>query len=74
MLKTQVTEQNKFFDTNIYNSESLMKFIKGVSIRNKNTATQYYSRLTLFENFVNKKYEINIDKLSNNHLTAVTVL
>jgi hypothetical protein len=54
MLKTQVTEQNKFFNSNIYNSESLMKFIKGVSIRNKNTATQYYSRLTLFERFVNK--------------------
>ena len=63
MLKTQVTEQNKFFKTNIYNSESLMKFIKGVSIRNKNTAKQYYSRLTVFEKFVNKDYEINIDKL-----------
>ena len=63
MLKTQVTEQNKFFNSNIYNSESLMKFIKGVSIRNKNTATQYFSRLTLFEKFVNKKYQISIDKL-----------
>ena len=63
MLKTQVTEQNKFFKANIYNSESLMKFIKGVSIRNKNTAKQYYSRLTVFEKFVNKNYEINIDKL-----------
>jgi len=40
-----------------------MKFIKGVSIRNKNTAKQYYSRLTVFEKFVNKEYEINIDKL-----------
>ena len=40
-----------------------MKFIKGVSIRNKNTAKQYYSRLTVFEKFVNKNYEINIDKL-----------
>src|SRR5688500_12433163 len=63
MLKTQVTEQNKFFKTNIYNSESLMKFIKGESIRNKNTAKQYYSRLTVFEKFVNKEYEINLDKL-----------
>ena len=63
MLKTQVTEQNKFFNTNIYNSESLMKFIKSVSIRNKNTAKQYYSRLTLFEKFVNINYKINIDKL-----------
>ena len=63
MHKAQVTEQNKFFKTNIYNSESLMKFIKGVSIRNKNTAKQYYSRLTVFEKFVNKNYEINIDKL-----------
>ena len=40
-----------------------MKFIKGVSIRNKNTAKQYYSRLTVFEKFVNKNYEINIDRL-----------
>jgi integrase len=63
MLKTQVTEQNKFFKDNIYNSESLMKFIKGVSIRNKNTAKQYYSRLIVFEKFVNENYEINIDKL-----------
>ncbi len=46
MLKTPVIEQNKFFNTNIYNSESLMKFIKAVSIRNKNTAEQYYFRLT----------------------------
>ena len=63
MLKIQVKEQNKFFKTNIYNSQSLMKFIKGVSIRNKNTAKQYYSRLTLFEKFVHKNYEINLDKL-----------
>ena len=64
MLKNQVTEQNKFFKTNIYNSESLMKFIKGVSIRNKNTAKQYYSRLTVFEKFVNENYGgINLDKL-----------
>ena len=63
MLKTQVTEHNKFFKTNIYNSDYLMKFIKGVSIRNKNTAKQYYSRLTVFEKFVNKNYEINIDRL-----------
>jgi len=28
MLKTPVIEQNKFFNTHIYNSESLMKFIK----------------------------------------------
>ena len=63
MLKTQVAEQNKFFETKIYNSDYLMKFIKGVSIRNKNTAKQYYSRLTVFEKFVNKNYEINIDKL-----------
>lgn len=62
MLKAQVKEQNKF-KPNIYNSESLMKFIKGVSIRNKNTAKQYYSRLIVFEKFVNENYEINIDKL-----------
>ena len=49
MFKTHLSEQNKFLKTNIYNSESLMKFIKGVSLRNKNTAKQYYSRLTAFE-------------------------
>ena len=63
MLKTQVAEQNKFFETKIYNSDYLMKFITGVSIRNKNTAKQYYSRLTVFEKFVNKNYELNIDRL-----------
>ena len=65
MFKTHLSEQNKFLKTNIYNSESLMKFIKGVSLRNKNTAKQYYSRLTAFEKFVNKDYEINIDELIN---------
>jgi hypothetical protein len=35
MLKTQVTEQNKFFNTNIYNSDYLMKFIKGEVLETK---------------------------------------
>ena len=61
MLNTQITEQNKFFKTHIYNSESLMKFIKGVSIRNKNTAKQYYSHLSIWK--IYKNYKINLDKL-----------
>jgi hypothetical protein len=42
MIKIQVTEQNKFFKTNIYNSHSLMKFIKGVSIRNSTILVSQY--------------------------------
>ena len=43
----------------------LMKFIKSVSIRNKNTAKQYHLRLLLFEKFVEEKYNnrMNIDEL-----------
>ena len=35
MFKTQVAEKNKFFETKSYNSDYLMKFIKGVSIETK---------------------------------------
>ena len=44
---------------------SLIKFIKSVSIRNKNTAKQYHLRLLLFEKFVEEKYNntINVDGL-----------
>jgi integrase len=47
------------------NESSLMKFIKSVSIRNKNTAKQYHLRLLLFEKFVEEKFnnKINIDEL-----------
>jgi len=34
----QLSTQNKIYKTNIYNSGSLIKFIKGISIRNENTA------------------------------------
>jgi integrase len=43
-------------------SESIIKFIKNVSIRNKNTAIQYQSRLLSFERFA-KKDHYNVDKL-----------
>jgi integrase len=59
----QLSKQNTISKTNIHNSESIMKFIKGVSIRNENTAKQYNSRLIIFEKFVYKIYGINIDKL-----------
>ena len=47
------------------NKSSLIKFIKSVSIRNKNTAKQYHLRLLLFEKFVEEKYNntINVDGL-----------
>ncbi len=60
---TQVNEHNKFYKISRCNSEFLMKFIKGVSIRNKNTAKQYYSRLIVFEKFLKETYTTNIDKL-----------
>src|SRR5918993_1477666 len=47
------------------NESSLLKFIKSISIRNKNTAKQYHLRLLLFEKFVEEKFnnKINIDEL-----------
>jgi len=47
------------------NKSSLIKFIKSISIRNKNTAKQYHLRLLLFEKFVEEKYNntINVDEL-----------
>ena len=44
-------------------SDSLAKFIKSVSIRNQNTAKQYYLRLLLFEKFLETEHSTNIDKL-----------
>ena len=55
--------------TNLQNDSQLIsKFIKSVSIRNKNTAKQYQSRLLLFERFVLKEFDnnnkkVNVDKL-----------
>ncbi|HSF50598.1 MAG TPA: site-specific integrase [Nitrososphaeraceae archaeon] len=63
-------------------SESIAKFIKSVSIRNKSTAKQYYSRLLFFERFVqqeqynNKKISIDnlVKKLKNGELDPYDVL
>ena len=49
-------------------SKSISKFIKNVSIRNKGSAKQYYSRLLSFERFAkdyykNSKSNNNVDKL-----------
>ena len=57
--------------TNLQNDSQLIsKFIKSVSVRNKNTAKQYQSRLLLFERFVIKEFDnddsnnkSNVDKL-----------
>ena len=56
----QISEQSKFLRID---SESLTKFIKSVSIRNKNTAKQYYSRLLFFERFTQEQCKINVDNL-----------
>ena len=46
-------------------SESIIKFIKNISIRNRNTAIQYQSRLLSFERFAKKinDNKSNVDKL-----------
>ena len=53
--------------TNLQNDSQLIsKFIKSVSVRNKNTAKQYQSRLLFFERFVLKEFDnkkSNVDKL-----------
>jgi integrase len=59
---TTAPKQNTFFRTDFYNSESLMKFIKSVTVRNKNTARQYHLRLSLFAKFIKEKYKIDLDK------------
>ena len=45
------------------NSESLIKFIKSVSVRNQSTAKQYYLRILLFEKFLEIEQSTNADKL-----------
>ena len=57
---------------------SLEKFIQNVSLRNKNTANQYYSRLLIFEDFIDRKYQINSDellkKINNKELDPYEIL
>ena len=59
-------------------SNSLIKFIQSVSLRNKNTANQYYSRLLIFEDFIDNKYQINSDellkKINNKELDPYEIL
>ena len=57
--RNQLTKDN----INIQSSESLEKFIKSVTVRNKKTAVQYNFRIVLFEKFVKEKYGINLDEL-----------
>jgi integrase len=59
----EVTEPSKTLRNNSQNSESLVKFIKSVSIRNESTAKQYYSRLLFFERFAQENCKINLDEL-----------
>ena len=75
---TSASEKNKSFRIDINGSESLTKFIKSVSIRNKNTAKQYHFRLLLFTKFVEEKYKMNIDEflqqLTNRNFDPYDVL
>jgi integrase len=58
------TNNNQFVRTNkIQSSQSLEKFIKSVTVRNKGTAKEYNFRIVLFEKFVKEKYGINLDEL-----------
>ena len=60
-----ITNRNRLTknNINIQSSESLEKFIKSVTVRNKKTAVQYNFRIVLFEKFVKEKYGINLDQL-----------
>ena len=49
--------------SDIQSSESLEKFIKSVTVRNKRTAYQYNFRLLFFEKFLKEKYGTNLDEL-----------
>ena len=56
----QISEQHKLPRTD---SQSLMKFINSVSIRNQNTAKTYHSRLLFFARFTKEKCGINLDEM-----------
>ena len=58
--KLQVSEQHKLSRTD---SESLMKFINSVSIRNQNTAKAYHSRLLFFARFTKEKCRLILDEM-----------
>jgi hypothetical protein len=58
-----ISNRHIHHEENEISSNSIEKFIQSVSLRNKNTASQYYSRLLVFEDFINKKYRINSDEL-----------
>ena len=62
-IKPEVTEQSKILRNNSQNSESLVKFIISVSIRNRSTAKQYYSRLLFFARFAKENYGINLKEM-----------
>ena len=67
-------------------SQSISKFIKNVTIRNKNTAKQYYSRLLSFDRFVKEYFNNNnnnniksnvdniVNKLKNRDLDPYDIL
>jgi hypothetical protein len=59
----QLSKENTTSKPIIPNSESLMEYINCVSKRNENTTKQYISRLMIFEKFVYRNYEINLDNL-----------
>ena len=49
--------------TPIGHSEALNKYIKSVSAMSSNTAYEYYSRLTGFEDFLTNSHNANLDDI-----------
>ena len=63
MINQVTTNSKQLTKYDTQSSESLEKFIKSVTVRNKKTAVQYNFRIVLFEKFVKEKYGINLDEL-----------
>ena len=63
MSKIQITETNNIISKYNIQSALLRKYLRSVSIRNENSAIQYYFRLLIFEKFLKMEYKTNIDTL-----------
>jgi integrase len=63
LINRVTTNSKQLTKYNTPSSESLEKFIKSVTVRNKRTAVQYNFRIALFEKFVKEKYKISLDEL-----------
>ena len=63
MSKTQIVGTNNIISKYNIQSALLRKYLRSVSIRNENSAAQYYFRLVAFEKFLKIEYKTNIDTL-----------